>query len=131
MENNRCACCLKHVSELKPFGRGGYRFDGDFNGELLCETDRPIFPPNSLKDKVYEQFFGDCNTDEQYEKAKEAMIKSFGQEIAEEVIDYALGKSGSEWLCRKCVGLDWDEYLEKQRQAYLLKQHPTKVKKKV
>ena len=49
---------LQTRKRIKPFGRGGYRFDGDFNGELLCETDRPIFPPNSLKDKVYEQFLG-------------------------------------------------------------------------
>ncbi|MBU4232906.1 MAG: hypothetical protein KJ822_09840 [Proteobacteria bacterium] len=117
MDTERCACCKKHKSELKPFGRGGYRFFGDFNGELLCETSRPVYPPDDLEDKVYAQFFGQCQTDAEYEKAREAMVQAYGEEIAEEITHFALGKSATVWLCRHCIALDWDEFHAKRRQA--------------
>ena len=96
-------------------------FFGDFNGELLCETSRPVYPPDDLEDKVYAQFFGQCQTDAEYKAANEAMVQAFGEEITQEVTHFALGKSSTVWLCRKCVGLDWSEYHEKRRQACLSK----------
>ena len=39
-------------------------------------------------DKVYEQFFGKCQTDAEYKAANEAMVQAFGEEIAQKVADF-------------------------------------------
>lgn len=126
MENDRCACCLRDLSELRPFGRGGYRFSGDFDGQLLCLTNRPIYPPNALEDKLYIEYFGECFAESDYEQARKEIYKVYGEEIAIDISNFALGKSAPVWLCRHCVGLNWNEYQEKMRLADLLKSHRPK-----
>ena len=120
MGNDRCDCCLRDLRELRPFGRGGYRFNGDFNGESLCKTERPINLLDGLEDKVYEEFFGHCQTDAEYKAAEEAMVQAYGEKITQEITYYALSKRADVWLCRQCIALDWDEYDEKWREGCLL-----------
>ena len=42
-----CEVCHKHISKLKPFGKAGDPLVGDFNGQLLLKTFRPMAPHES------------------------------------------------------------------------------------
>src|SRR5665811_1649845 len=103
-DSDRCACCLRDLRELRPFGRGGYRFSGDFNGQLLCKTERPTCLPNDPEDRIYIEYFGECTCEFEYEEARKEIYKAYGEEIAINISDLALGKSGDVWLCRHCIG---------------------------
>jgi hypothetical protein len=41
--DNRCECCGKHISEVKPFGGPGDPLRGDFSGALLVKNFRTLY----------------------------------------------------------------------------------------
>jgi hypothetical protein len=105
--DGRCVCCGKHINDLKPFPGPGY-----YEGALLAKRFRPMAPPDEEVDRVWEEFFGGCLSEEGETKAEERLIKAFGKEKAEEIMLHASASSGFEasWECQQCIGLSTDEY---------------------
>jgi hypothetical protein len=115
--NGRCDGCGRHLSELKPFGKAGDPLVGDFDGALLVKSFRPDAPPNEEVDKIWEEFFGECHTQDDYNEAKEKLIQTYGEEKALQLEDYKSASEtvGKAWLCRDCIILEDDEYFKKRR----------------
>ena len=79
---------------------------------------RPEIPPKSICKKslkIYDQFFGHCDTEEDFIKASEFMDKKLGEEKASqiEIEHYVFTNliTGSN-ECANCDLLDDDEYHE-------------------
>ena len=108
----RCHCCGRHLSELKPFGKAGDPLVGDFDGALLLKNFRPDAPHNEVVERIYEEFFGNCHTDQDYQKAKEKLVQKFGEKKAEYIVNWTMisGSVGSSWECRDCICLDDYEF---------------------
>ena len=113
--DGKCNCCGRHLSELKPFGKAGDPLVGDFNGALLIKKIRSMFPFNKEVNDTIEAYFKDCNTREDFEKAKKELIKKFGEEEAEDILiwDQGYNTVESSWECRDCAILDNKEFHEK------------------
>jgi hypothetical protein len=113
--DGRCSCCKRHISQLKPFGKAGDPLVGDFNGALLIKTYRCDFPPDEEAEKIMDEFYQDCHSEEDRWKAIGRLIERYGKEEAENIQIRASMSSqvGSFWLCRDCIILDEDEFYEK------------------
>ncbi|MFX0197220.1 MAG: hypothetical protein ACFFCW_13935 [Candidatus Hodarchaeota archaeon] len=119
--NGRCNCCGRSLDELKPFGKAGDPLVGDFSDALLVKMFRTMYPPDEEVDKIYDQFFGECCTKDDHERAKKMLIKEYGQKEAERIMTWAEVSScvGASWECRDCAVLDIYEYHEKRtKQLY-------------
>ncbi|NIO22250.1 MAG: hypothetical protein GTN76_16370 [Candidatus Aenigmarchaeota archaeon] len=116
--DGRCECCGRSLDELKPFGKAGDPLVGDFSDALLVKKFRTTYPPDAEVDKIYDQFFGECCTEDDHERAKKRLIKEHGQEEAERIMGWADASSciGASWECRDCAVLDIYEYHEKLRE---------------
>jgi hypothetical protein len=115
--DGRCECCGRSLDELRPFGKAGDPFVGDFSDALLVKMFRTMYPPDEKVDKIYDQFFAECCTEDNHERAKKRLIKEHGQEEAERIMNWADASScvGASWECRDCAVLDIYEYHEKLR----------------
>ena len=118
--DGKCKCCRRHISELKPYGGAGDPLVGDFYGELLVKTWMPMYPSIEDDDRLYEKYFGNCHTQEDHAKARDVIVRDLGEEEAERIL---LSTSATDtveavWLCRDCLVLDLDEYIEKQYPEY-------------
>ena len=89
--DERCECCNKHISELKPFGGPGDPLVGDFTGVLLKKNFRGMVAHGTHK-----KFSGEEALD----------IKQMENTIS------------ASWECRDCYVLETKEYLEKQKEIY-------------
>jgi hypothetical protein len=113
--DGKCNCCERHLNELKPFGKAGDPPEGNFDGALLVKTYRRAFPePNAEIQEIIERFFGNCETEADYESADSRLIREYGKKDAED-IRFLISTShvGASWECRDCIVLDMDEYFEK------------------
>jgi hypothetical protein len=119
--DGRCDCCKRHLSELKPYGKAGDPLVGDFDGALLIKTFRGDFPPDEEAERIMDEFFQDCRSEEDYKKAKERLIQKYGEEEAENINLRACASSqiGAFWLCRDCIILNEDEFYEKRFPGYV------------
>jgi hypothetical protein len=118
--DGRCDCCRRHLSELKPFGKAGDPLVGDFDGVLLLKTWKADFPFDGEAEKIMDEFFGNCNTEEEHKKANERFIQKYGKEEAENLMIRVSASSqvGAFWLCRDCIILDDDEFYNKLYPGY-------------
>ncbi|MBA7697479.1 hypothetical protein ES703_106144 [subsurface metagenome] len=109
--DGRCRCCGRHLTELRPF---------DFDGALLVKMFRAHSPPDEELDAIWEKYTWNCDSGDDYRKAKEKMIQELGEEKAELVETYAHARATSypSWECRDCFFLDSQTYHEKIYERY-------------
>ena len=112
--DNRCQCCGRHISELKPYGGSGDPLIGDFNGAYLVRFYRPTFPFNEEAEKAVEEAEACCGV-EGGGAVKQWLINKYGKEKTDEIFSaiFAHSTVGKSWECRDCIVLDTDEYFEK------------------
>jgi len=110
--DGRCDCCGRYLSELKPFGKAGDPLVGDFNGVLLLKTFKPDFPPDEEAERILDEFFQGCHSEEDHRRARKKLIQTYGEEEAErmQLRVSASNQIGSFWLCRDCIILEDDEF---------------------
>ena len=113
-EEERCYCCGRRISELKPFEMGEDDLVFDVDGEYLVKTWRPAGPYDEEAEQAVreaEQRF----SEEGYESPLEWLIDVYGEEKGKSLMysAEAFGTSCADWLCRDCIALDQDEYFEK------------------
>lgn len=100
--DNKCNCCGKSMSELKPFGKAGDPLVGDFDGALLVKSFRTMAPHDENLDKLVEAV-------EDWEKFFEshpnrAKNLSFYDQLVSTV--------EASWECRDCIVLGEEEYFK-------------------
>jgi len=117
----RCTCCGRHISELKPFGSPGDPVVGDFSGELLIKTFRPLGPYNEEALKAMEEAQKALPGEED---PLPWFISRYGKEKGEKLYWAAIfcGGADPQWLCRDCIVLDLDEYFARSCKTYLERQ---------
>lgn len=88
---------------------------GDFDGALLLRIYRPTVPRNKVVERIYEEFFENCPTEKDFQKAKEKLAQKYGEKQAEYIINWVhiSGSIGSSWECRDCICLDDYEFEER------------------
>jgi len=112
--DDRCQCCGKHISELKPYGGPGDPLRGDFSGATLVKNYRPFAPHNEEAEKAVEEAEACCGV-EDYDAVNQWLINKYGREKTEEFWSAIEASSLIEksWECRDCFCLYEDEYFEK------------------
>jgi hypothetical protein len=117
-EDGRCDCCGRHISELKPFGKAGDPFFGDFEGALLLKNFRPAGPHDDEAEKLYSMWFSDCESREEYVETEKALKRKYGERKVDSIMIRVevLGQVRKSWECRDCCVLDSDQYFEKLRE---------------
>ena len=113
--DGRCDCCLRHISELEPFGGPGDPLVGDFTGCFLVKTWRPVTAYDEESEKLVEEAEGRYK-EEGFADIFEYLQSKYGEEEAEKILCTveASHTVGSSWECRDCLVLDDDEYFEKK-----------------
>jgi hypothetical protein len=112
----RCDCCGRHLCELSPFIEGDPVMDY-FNGKLLARRYRPDAPPIEGLNKMMDEFFGNCITYEDHEKAQEELIQKYGLEEAKKLWTFAFCLDDlfkKSWECKDCIALDTHQYFGKK-----------------
>ena len=112
--DGRCDCCGKHISELNPFSKMG-----DFNGELLVSVSRRMGPYDEEAEAAMDEAMR-CYERDGFDNPLDWMINKYGKDKGESLCFAAemYGSFESRWLCRDCIGLGEDEYLEKSQETY-------------
>jgi hypothetical protein len=87
-KNGRCDCCGRHLSELKPFCKAGDPVLDDLEGALLVKRFRECMAPDRKFDAIWGIYTWNCESEEDYRKAKERMIQELGEEEAELIDAY-------------------------------------------
>ena len=115
-KDGRCECCRRHVSELPPFGQVGDPLVGDFAGERLVKTWQRMGPYDEEAERIYNTFFGPCDSAEDRKKALARLVQHYGEEKAEAIYGGVQLASTVEavWLCRDCIVLEEEERLAKR-----------------
>jgi len=112
----RCDCCGRNLGELSPFIEGDPVMDY-FNGKLLAKRYRQNVPPTEGVNKMMDEFFGNCITYEDHEKAQEELIQKYGLEEAQKLWTFAFYLDDlfkKSWECKDCIALDTHQYFEKK-----------------
>lgn len=119
-EDGCCDVCGRHMSELKPFGGPGDPVAGDFTGEILVKTWRPMGPYNEEAEKAWEEAEKAVEETTESKDPRSWLIAKYGKEKGEmlSLAVEAYGCVGANWLCRDCIVLDEDDYFEKLNQRY-------------
>ena len=117
-EDDRCDCCGRHISELKPYGGPGDPLVGDFTGALLIKKFRPDGPYDEEAEKAFEEAEKRYWRDD-FDHPLGWLIDKYGKEKTMEMYDAIClnGSVGESWECRDCVVLNVNEYHEKQNQT--------------
>jgi hypothetical protein len=110
-----CDCCLRHISELKPFGGPGDPLVGDFTGRLLVKNYRPDGP----YDEAAERLFGEAESrfiEEGFADVFAYLQNKYGEEEGNNIFFRASFSCGisSSMECRDCFVLKEEEYFEKK-----------------
>lgn len=115
----QCDCCGRQLNELKPYGKAGDPIESNFEGKFLVKAFRPTIPVDDEADKKWEEFFGNCHNKKEYKVARERLIQAYG---TKEVLKIELYKKAYSnpvvWLCRDCIILGPDDYLEARAKRY-------------
>lgn len=121
-EDGRCMCCGKHLRELKPFGKPVYQSSEDYSGALLVKEFKwDGFYPAEEDKRIGEEFFRDCQSEEDYIRAEERLIQINGREKADNIIlriKAIFTHVVAYWLCRDCIILDRPEFQKKRFARY-------------
>jgi hypothetical protein len=101
---DRCECCMRLQSELKPFVDGvSFRF-----------TKRPIVPNNYVIQGIFMEFYENCDTEEDCQKSKDRLVQKYGEKKAEYILGWIeCGQRSFSYECRDCMSMDDYEYYER------------------
>ena len=102
----KCNCCGKSFNNLKPFPH---------DHALLVKNFRTYCPHDEEVEKAVDNFFRNCETEVDLEKAREKLIGKYGKKKAAEMegIYYMAGCVMASWECSECFFLDPYEFDEK------------------
>jgi hypothetical protein len=103
-DDGKCVCCGRPLEELNPFS----------DGVKLTKTFRPGQCPNPESEEIMEEFFSHCETDEDYERAEEALVKKYGEEEAKNIRIWSSPGTMPSWECSDCFHLADEEYFDKR-----------------
>jgi hypothetical protein len=113
--DHRCHCCGRHMSEVIPYGGPGDPLIGDYTGVLLLKQYRPMFDTRKEEETLRE-------AKESYQKdgfkdTEEWLIDKYGKERTKEIYEISdtSGYTAEPFLCRDCVLLDDDGYLDRRK----------------
>ena len=117
-KDSRCDCCLRHISELKPFGGPGDPLVGDFTGRLLVKKYRPAGPYDEKYERLFKEAESRCE-EEGFTDVFKYLKNKYGEEEGENIFIWAefFYSVGSSWECRDCFVLNCEEYFEKNLAA--------------
>jgi hypothetical protein len=118
--DGRCNCCGKHISDLRPFSVFGNTSGMDIKEVLLVKNVRPQIASIEEIDRILEEVFEGCRSDEDYKKAEEMLVVVFGKEDAEDLLLYANASVlvTISWECRECIALDTEVYFAMRTPRY-------------
>jgi hypothetical protein len=110
----QCDCCGRQLRELKPYGKAGDPLESDFEGKFLVKALRPTIPSDAEADKKWEEFFGNSHSKKDYRMVRERLVQAYGEEEVLKIEAYKTFSSPLRkvWLCRDCIILEADDYLE-------------------
>lgn len=110
MRIRKCSVCGRDISELKPFGGPGDPAVGDFSGELLLKTWRPLAPYDEPLARAWEEAVKAV----EWDGIMPWFISNYG-ELARFIFVFIHfnHSSSKSWECRNCIVLDDEEYFEK------------------
>ena len=93
-----CSYCARPLSELTPFA----------NGALLRGKFRRRAPYNKVFNRIFDEFFSNCSTDRQCQKANKKLVKKYGEERAAQIISWVTLTFKLKRCpeCRDCISLD-------------------------
>ncbi|MCE5241889.1 MAG: hypothetical protein ABFD98_08240 [Syntrophobacteraceae bacterium] len=80
--DGHCACCGRHVSELRRFGKAGDSEVDDFDDERLVKTWKRFYPRDAERERLWEQYFDNCHTEEDFEGQRRLYDEEFGTDAA-------------------------------------------------
>ena len=114
--DEKCMCCGRHMSELKPFGKAGDPLVGDFDGALLVRKFRTFLPPPDIRlEKTFQWMLLNCQPKDENESEIDILAREYEEEDAKAIWfminEYC--QVGKSWECRDCAVLDTYEYFEK------------------
>jgi hypothetical protein len=110
-----CDCCLRNISELKPFGGPGDPLAGDFTGRYFVKKYRPAGPYDEKYERLFKEAESRCE-EEGFTDVFKYLKNKYGEEEGENIFIWAefFYSVGSSWECRDCFVLDDDEYFKKK-----------------
>jgi hypothetical protein len=112
-----CDCCLRPITQLKPFKVSDPEF-GDIDDALLVRTWREDSPFDEESLKAVQEAC-ECYENDGYENILDWLVDKYGKEKGEDF--YAAEKIGIDvfdtWECLDCVRLNDDEYFDRYNQA--------------
>ena len=115
--DGRCDGCGRLLSQLKPFGKAGDPLVGDFDGALLVKKYRAFAPRTTFYETIWDEFFRNCSTASDFQKAEEKLAQKYVGKNANNIIGYIEAASfvSASWECRDCIVLGGCEFAEKSR----------------
>lgn len=122
--DERCECCRRYISKLKPFGKAGDPLVGDFDGALLLKTFRPMGiakGKDKKRVKRFEKIWDMQLKGKITEKEREELHKKEfpGKEYeGYDMLSHICGTIGASWECRDCIILHGEEYFKKKNETY-------------
>jgi hypothetical protein len=111
-----CPICGRTLDELKPDRKPGEYLVGFFDGAVIARSARgPGPPPDDKSQEIYDQFFGNCETLDDWEEAKKQVIEEYGEEDAKIILgrQEAYAYTDNFYQCWDCMALDEYEFAEK------------------
>ena len=105
-EDGKCMCCGRHISQVKPFGKGG-DFRCNFDGALLVKNFRAEGPYDEEAEQAMEEALNQAPEDPY------AWLESkYGREKGTKLYSTADAYSWTvkSWECRDCFILGEEEY---------------------
>ena len=115
----KCYCCLKHESELNPYGGPNDPLVGDFTGEKLVRRYRPMCRDNEEAERIDQEaedkYLADGFTD-----SNDWIVAKYGKEKLSELFIYfkASRFPSISMECRDCAVLDDNDYFDKKEKCF-------------
>ena len=116
--DDRCECCGRYISELKPYGGPGDPLVGDFSEAYLVRRFRPFGPYNEEAERALAEA-SECCENEGPETIEKWLINKYGKEKTDNFYSAIEANNliGKSWECRDCAILHEDEYFEKRKET--------------
>jgi len=118
---DKCDCCRTPIEELTPFRTDGDQSEGYSNRPLLVEKYRSEMPRNESVETIYDEFFGDCGTEEECLKADYLMREKYGNEeaLGIQLEVQQIRATINSWECKTCSLLNDEQYHKAIERAQL------------